>query len=68
MLYLSLYLWPMGYLVTGMMMMVGHYVLSGVMRSYFRKKLTISVAFEHVLVSLMVLGLILFNVDWGFVI
>jgi hypothetical protein len=62
--YLSLFLWPLGYLVTGLMMLLAFYVLIGMVQNYFKKSLQTSVVAEHIIVAGLMTLLILSQVHW----
>jgi len=64
MLYFGLFFWPLGYLVTGFVMLLGQYVLMGIIQQYFKKNLTRSVVIEHIVVSLILVTAILMQATW----
>ncbi|HNT29868.1 MAG TPA: hypothetical protein PKL83_02860 [bacterium] len=64
MLFFCLFFWPLGYLVTGFVMLIGQYFLTGIIQQYFKKNLTRAVVIEHAVVSLGMLAIILLQVRW----
>jgi|GEM_PF-4191768 len=64
MLYFGLYFWPLGYLVTGFVMLLGQYILMGIIQQYFKKNLTRAVVMEHVTVGVVLLAAIIVQATW----
>jgi len=67
-IYTCLFFWPMGHLVTALVMMLAYYGLTGVVRHGLRNVLMREVLLEHLLVIIAVLVWVLINTDWRFTI
>ncbi len=61
---LLLCLWPVGHFVLGVIMLIGLYLLMGLIQNYFKKTLTRYVVIEHLVVTMMMLIFILSQVVW----